>query len=117
MWPSPRSEPFALIAVTNAAPVAVTFAASHPSKVSHLIVCDGWTEFSDYAGSPVQAIEASVRGKDWTLFTETYARILWGVDDPTLARLFTQWMQASCSPEAYQACYVALEAYRASPAL
>lgn len=59
----------------------------------------------------------SVRGKDWTLFTETYARILWGVDDPTLAALFTQWMQASCSPETYQACYVALEAYRASPAL
>jgi len=110
------SEPFALIAVTNAVPVAVTFAANHPSKVSHLIVCDGWTEFSDYAGSPAHAIEASVRGKDWNLFTETYARILWGVDDST-ARLFTQWMQASCSPEAYEASYRALEGYRASPAL
>jgi class 3 adenylate cyclase len=110
------SEPFALIAVTNAVPVAVTFAANHPAEVSHLIICDGWTEFSDYADSPAHAIEASVRGKDWNLFTETYARILWGVDDST-ARLFTQWMQASCSPEAYQASYRALEGYHASPAL
>jgi class 3 adenylate cyclase len=111
------SEPFALIAVINAVPVGLTFAASHPAKVSHLIVCDGWRDFSDWAGSPVQAVEASLRGKDWTLFTETHARILWGVDDPALAHLITQWMQASCSPEAYQACYAALEAYRASPAL
>jgi pimeloyl-ACP methyl ester carboxylesterase len=72
------SEPFALIAVINAVPVGLTFAARHPAKISHLIVCDGRTDFSDWAGSPVQAIEASLRGKDWTLFAETHARILWG---------------------------------------
>jgi class 3 adenylate cyclase len=31
--------------------------------------------------------------------------------------MFTQWMQASCTPEAYQACYAALESYRTGPAL
>jgi pimeloyl-ACP methyl ester carboxylesterase len=39
------------------------------------------------------------------------------VDDPALAHSIAQWMQTSCSPEAYQACYAALETYRASPAL
>jgi class 3 adenylate cyclase len=111
------AEPFALVAFTNAVPVGLTFAASHPARISHLIICDGWTDFADWAGSPVHAIEAALRGKDWTLLTETHARILWGLDDPAAAHRLAQWMQASISPDAYQACYTALEAYRASPAL
>lgn len=47
------------------------------------------------------------------MFTETYAKILWGVGD-SIAPVFAQWMQASCSRDAYQACYVALESYDAS---
>src|SRR3990170_7117422 len=43
---------FALAAWTSGVPIAVTYAVAHPERVSHLILCDGWTRFSDFEQSP-----------------------------------------------------------------
>jgi pimeloyl-ACP methyl ester carboxylesterase len=39
---------FALVALYDAVPIAITYAATHPERVSHLILCDGWTKASDF---------------------------------------------------------------------
>jgi class 3 adenylate cyclase/pimeloyl-ACP methyl ester carboxylesterase len=109
--------PLVVSAQANAVPIAVNYAVSHPERVSRLVFVDGWTEFSDWAGSAVGEMETAVRKSNWDLFTDTYGRILWGIEDPEVARLFAEWMRASCTQEAYQACYAALESYDATDSL
>ena len=75
---------FAVLAFLGAVPIAVTFATMFPDRVSHLILVDGQTNYADIADSPaIQAHEALI-DQDWTLFTETAARVLTGMDDPRL---------------------------------
>ncbi|MDO8617050.1 MAG: alpha/beta hydrolase, partial [Dehalococcoidia bacterium] len=65
-------ESFPLCGFVDAVPIAVTYAVSHPERVSHLILCDGWAKFADYAQLPVYQMEATLRALDWVLFTETF---------------------------------------------
>jgi class 3 adenylate cyclase len=110
-------ESFALWAFVDAVPSAISYAASNPERVSHLILGDGWTKFSDYAESPAYQIEAGLREKDWVLFTETFAQVLWSFDDPAFARQFAEYMRDCAEPEAFRAAQVALEGYDASALL
>jgi class 3 adenylate cyclase len=109
--------PLVVSAQANAVPIAAEYAATHPERVSRLVFVDGWTEFADWSDSAVSEIEVAVRKANWDLFTDTYGRILWGIEDPNVARLFAEWMRASCTQEAYQACYAALESYNATDRL
>ena len=69
-------EKFALLAIYDAVPIAVTYAAANPGRLSHLILVDGWAKFTeDYDKATIQADEA-LRDGDWTLYTETLARVL-----------------------------------------
>jgi len=43
-------ESFVLASFCTAAPIAVTYAATHPERVSHLILSDGHASFSDFQG-------------------------------------------------------------------
>jgi class 3 adenylate cyclase len=108
---------FILFALGDGVPVEVTYAASHPDRVSHLVICDGWTKYSDYAETAASEVEASLREKDWVLFTETFAQVLWPFEDPALARQFAAFMRACSEPEAYRAAQAALESYDASALL
>ncbi len=107
-------ESFALLAFVDAVPTAVRYAASKPERVSHLILCDGWTKHSDYAESPAYQMEAALREQDWVLFTETFARVLWGFDDAALASRYAEFLRTCSEPEAFRAAQVALEGYDAS---
>jgi class 3 adenylate cyclase len=82
--------------------------------VSHLILADPWMTVADYKDSPAKAIEESLRDKDWHLLTETFAQVLWRYEDPALATLFAELTRASCSQEAWQACWPSVETYDAS---
>jgi class 3 adenylate cyclase len=101
----------------DSVPVAVTYAASHPERVSHLILCDGWTKFSDYDKSPAYQLEAELRDKDWVLFTETFAQVLWGFENPSFARQFAEYMRVCTEPDAWRASQAALEGYDISALL
>ena len=99
---------FAVLAFIDSVPVAVTYAATFPARVSHLILIDGW---SDFVGTPGwQAQEALIDG-DWTLFTETLARVLVGVDDPHLIEGLGEYIRACIEPEAYHAFMVAIQSW------
>ncbi|HEY5639589.1 MAG TPA: adenylate/guanylate cyclase domain-containing protein, partial [Dehalococcoidia bacterium] len=105
---------FALLAWTDGVPMAVTYAARFPERVSHLILIDGWTNPSDFIDMPALEAHAALVGKDWTLFTETMTRVLWRLDDPRVVELAGEHMRACIEPEAYRAFIAASKSYDVS---
>jgi len=102
---------FAVLAFHDSVPMAVTYAATFPERVSHLTLIDGWTNPSDFVGTPTWEAYAALLDKDWTLFTETLVRVLMGFDDPHVIDLLGQHMRACIEPEAYRAFSAALMHY------
>ena len=58
---SARLTGFAMVAIDAAVPIAVTYAATRPEKVSSLILLDGLMKFSDYYQNPGIVAEESLR--------------------------------------------------------
>jgi class 3 adenylate cyclase len=108
---------FALMAFIDGVPIALTFAARHTGDLTHLVICDGWAEFADSEGTPASQVETAIRGKDWGLYTETFAQVLWGVDDPVITKQFAALMRESCSEDALRSAYSEMESYNATPLL
>jgi class 3 adenylate cyclase len=108
---------FAVLAINDAVPIAVTYAATFSDRVSHLILIDGWTNWSDYVGTPVLEAHKALMDKDWTLLTETMARVFMGFDDPHLIGLLGEHFRACIEPEAYRALVEALKSYDVSALL
>jgi class 3 adenylate cyclase len=99
---------FALFAAFDGVPIAITYAAARPERVSHLIVADGWIRFSDYHLNPAFEAEAALRQQDWLVYTETLARVLIGFDDPVIAAAFGEHIRACVEPDALRAAYSSL---------
>src|SRR5438093_4376861 len=93
---------FALFAVDAAVPIAVTYATIHPEKISSLILADGLTKFADYYQNPAVVAEEALRSGDWTLFTETLARLWLGFENQELAAKFAVYIRECVEPEAYR---------------
>jgi pimeloyl-ACP methyl ester carboxylesterase len=91
---------FVLASWITAAPIAVTYAATHPERVSHLILSDGWAKFSDFAQSPAYKAGVQLLDGDWVLFTETFGQVLWAYANPDFGRRFAEFMRSCCEPEA-----------------
>ncbi len=105
------SQSFAVVGFRASVPIAVSYAANLPVHVSHLILIDGWTSFSDIAGTPaLEAVEALI-DKDWNLYTETMARVLIGMDDPRVIEGLGEYIRACMEPEAYRAYMVATQSW------
>ena len=62
--------------------VALTYAATFPDRVSHLILVVSSTNMSDLAVTPSMETNDALIDKDLTLYTETLAHVLIGFDDP-----------------------------------
>jgi len=108
---------FAIVAFSDMVPMAVTYAATFPDRVSHLILSNGLARMSDRVGSPGHEAHQALIDKDWTLYTETVARVLLKFDDPRVIELFGEHIRASIEPEAYRAFIAAGESYDASALL
>jgi class 3 adenylate cyclase len=102
-------ESFVLASWGTAVPIAVTYAAAHPGRVSHLILIDGCATFSDFAQSPVYKAGVLLLDGDWVIFTETFAQVLWAFGDPEITRRYAEFMRACCEPEAMRALWKAWE--------
>jgi class 3 adenylate cyclase/pimeloyl-ACP methyl ester carboxylesterase len=96
---------FSLYAMYDGVPFAISYAATRPEKVSHLILADGWTKFSDQDRKAVLEIEASLRHQDWTLYTETLARVLIGYDNPAFAAAVGEFIRDCVESDALRAAY------------
>ncbi len=94
---------FALWAPMVTGAVAVAYAAEHPERVSRLIL---WcsivraTDLSDVA--QFQGLMALAE-KDWDLFTETLASVMYGWSDGEKARQYASLVRESTSSETLQA--------------
>ncbi len=108
---------FAVWGLSHAVPMAVTYAATFPDRVSHLILARGWTKSSDFVSSPAWEAHEALLDKDWTLFTETVARVLMSVDDRHVIELFGAHMRACIEPEAFRAFIAATKSYDVSALL
>jgi class 3 adenylate cyclase/DNA-binding CsgD family transcriptional regulator len=101
------SAPFALLAIMDGAPFAIAYTAAHPEAVSHLIIVDGYTKYSDLEPGPFAEVEATLREQDWTLYTETMAKVLMGFEDPVLTAAFGEFIRDCVEPEALRAAFSA----------
>ena len=102
---------FAVVAGIDAVPVAVTLAAKYPDRLTHLVLVDGWINWPERVGTPSMEAHEALIDSDWTLFTETMARVLSGIDDPQMIALFGEYTRACIEPEAYRAHINAAKAW------
>jgi class 3 adenylate cyclase len=102
----------ALFALYHAGPAAITYAANHPDRVSHLILWQSWARARDrFAGSPqVEAVRLLLH-RDWELYTETLSHTLMGWSEGEPARRFAAFLRECTSPEAMQALFLATDEF------
>jgi pimeloyl-ACP methyl ester carboxylesterase/DNA-binding winged helix-turn-helix (wHTH) protein len=86
-----RIERCALLGVSPGCATAIAYAARHPERVSHLVLCGGYARGARRRGSP-QLIEQS----DALL---TLMRAGWGNENPALHQFFTTRMLPDGTPE------------------
>jgi len=104
-------ERFALLGYEHAGPPVIVYAARHPERVSHLILCHSYARASDWIRSPqIQAIRSLIE-KDWETYTETTAHITMGWSAGEQARRFAALIRESATPEMMQAGLRALNEF------
>ena len=97
-------ERFALFAMHMAGMVAVSYAARHPERVSHLILWCSFARGADFFESPqVQGLLA-LADKDWELYTETLAHARMGWPAGEEARQAAEFMREATTSEVFRAC-------------
>ena len=94
----------AMVAYYDAVPIAVTYAAIHPEKVSCLVLADGWMKGSDWDHDSGVVLRA-LRGGDWTVYSETYARLRLGFDNQEFAAQFAAYVRECVEPQAVLSAY------------
>jgi class 3 adenylate cyclase len=86
-------ERFAVLAVQHAGPPAIAYTALHPERVSHLVLWASFARASDLLRSPrAQGLWALAK-KDWELFTETAAQVMFGWSAGEPARQYAAFMR------------------------
>ena len=107
---------FALTGHGPAAPIAVTYAATRPDRVSQLILVDV-IQNSDLTQSPIWQADRALRNEDWVFYTDALVRVLWGIDDPGFAHRMAEFMRACVEPETHRALFAAMEEWDISALL
>ena len=110
-------EKFSLCGVLSAVPIALTYAAQWPERISRLIFADGWTQPSDFQQSATWQAEKALRSLDWVIYSETFARVLMGYEDEEYSHQLAKFLRACVEPDAYRAALDASEHYDVSALL
>lgn len=92
--------PVALYASGDVGMVAVTYAARHPERVSHLVLWCSWARRADISGTSRTRTFRALMELDWDIYTATVARELGGWESgPRFVAFFRQ----CTSPEVLRA--------------
>jgi class 3 adenylate cyclase len=92
---------FVLVGPTNAAPIAIAYAARHREAVSHLLLWCPWGR----EGARARALRAPRQGVDWELYTEAVAHATYGWSAGEEAHRYAVYMRECTTPEAARAIY------------
>ena len=88
-----------LWAFLTSGPVAISYAAAHPERVSHLVFWCSFSRGSDLLASRQSQGLVGLIDMDWELFTETAASVIFGWSAGEPARQFARYMRESGTPE------------------
>jgi class 3 adenylate cyclase len=109
---------FVLLGPQHAGPVAITYAARHPERLSHLILWCAYARASDFVRSSprLQAVRA-LRDKDWEVYTETVAHVAFGWSAGEESRRFAAFMRECITPDVWRVAIAATEEFDVTPLL
>ncbi len=98
----------ALFGHENTGPAAIMYAANNPARVSHLIL---WSTVASGARGPTGSTRTTrvLAGKDWKLFTETWAHTAFGWSAGDQARRFAELRRESTSAATTRAMWEAYD--------
>ena len=108
---------FALMGLSHLGPAAITYAARHPERLTHLILWHTYARGSDYTRSPRVEAGRSLVERDWELYTELSG---WRVGDSTddaTAREYTAYFREANSAAGTSAAFQAIRSFDASDRL
>jgi class 3 adenylate cyclase len=108
---------FALVGSLYAGPLAITFAARHPERVSHLLLWCCWARYKDLFRSPVFESFRALRTQDWSLYSETIAHSLLGWSQAEAAGRLANFIRESTTQELMSVAFEAIEQFDASEEL
>jgi class 3 adenylate cyclase len=95
----------AMFGSSDAGMLAVAWAAAHPEQVSHLMLWCSWPSRASVSGTPQTKALRALLDQDWTVYTETVARVLmgWSPGSEAAARRFAQFYRDCTTPEVLRA--------------
>jgi class 3 adenylate cyclase len=109
---------FALWAVLHAGPVAITYAARHPERVSHLVLWCTYARASEYLRlSPRLQAVRRLMDEDWELYTETVSHVGFGWSAGEEARRWAAFIRECVTPEVFRAAIKAANEFDATALL
>ena len=108
---------FTVCALSDSVPIGVTYAVKDASRVSRLLLFDGWATHSEISQLPAYTTEYALRHHDWFLYTETLVRVLWGIDDDELARQMAAYLRTTVEPDAHRAARAAFQQWNVADLL
>ena len=80
-------------------PLAISYAAQHPDRVSHLLLIDSYARPADYMQSDRASSLIALMNSDWDLFTETVASVFFGWSAGEPARKLAAYLRECVTPE------------------
>jgi pimeloyl-ACP methyl ester carboxylesterase len=98
---------FALCGYAHGSAVAISYAAGHPDRVTHLVLVNPYANGADYyqkvppAGAMIELRATAER--DWNFYTLTLASAMAAHDDPAAARRTAELFRAAVAPSTYLA--------------
>lgn len=95
-------ETFDLMAGLDAGPVAITYAARNPERVSRLVLWCSWAAASQMDSPRIRAWQALV-DEDWELMTDTCAHLVVGWSAGEVGRQAAELLRQTVTPEAAKA--------------
>jgi class 3 adenylate cyclase len=110
-------ERFALLGALQMGPVAIAYAARNPERVSHLILWCAYARASDFYASPRLRALRELLEKDWELYTETMAHILWGFSEGKPAHQAAELYRESVTRQALRATVAAFREFNVTDLL
>jgi pimeloyl-ACP methyl ester carboxylesterase/DNA-binding CsgD family transcriptional regulator len=92
-------ETFDLFGTFHSGAVAISYAAAHPERVSHLLLWGAYVRGTDYGKSPRIDASRALLLKDWEAYVETFALFAFGWSDAESARRSVDLVRESSSQE------------------
>ncbi len=99
---------FNLLGAADAGPVAITYAARHPQRVSHLVLWCSLAKRSDIASPRIQAWRGLIE-QDWELMTDTCAHLALGWSEGDVGRSAAEHLRESVTRDVARAALAAAD--------